>query len=261
MDVGIATAGFVVGVLVGLTGMGGGALMAPFLILAVGVRPVVAVGTDLAYSAVTKAFGAWQHLNMKTVDVRLALFFALGSVPGALAGVRVIALVKEAHGAAVDDVIVKLLGVMLLVAAASIVLKLALGRRSHSVAPAEPAAPVVFTWRRKVATVLVGVVIGALVGLTSVGSGSLVAVVLLLFYGLSASRMVGTDIFHALLLTTAAGLAHLQAGDVDLGLAANILVGSIPGVILGSRLNVRVPERALRVLVAVVLLIVGLKLV
>lgn len=260
MDIGIVAAGFVVGTLIGLTGMGGGALMAPFLILVVGVRPVVAVGTDLVYSAVTKAFGAWQHLSLRTVDVRLALFFALGSVPGALVGVRIIALVKEAHGAGVDEFIVKLMGVALLLASASIVLKMVLGHRL-SVAPTASNAPLELSWRRKVATVLVGAVIGVLVGLTSVGSGSLVAVVLLLFYGMSASRMVGTDIFNALLLTTAAGLAHLQAGDVNLGLAGNILIGSVPGVILGSRLNVRVPERALRVVVAVVLLIVGLKLV
>jgi uncharacterized protein len=258
MQPGIIAAGLVIGVLVGLTGMGGGSLTTPFLILFADVKPVLAVGTDLVYSAVTKWVGAGIHLRQRTVDLRLAGLLALGSVPASLLGVRVVAMV----GDDADRLVTHALGVMLAVVAVVLMgrrrLEAALERRrSRTVTP--DGSPRV---RRPVTIIALGAVVGFLVGMTSVGSGTLVvAALLILLPALPPSRVVGTDILQAAVLTSAAGIAHWSLGNVDFGLAGALLIGSIPGVIIGSRLSLRLPEQVLRPALATMLLIVAIRLV
>jgi hypothetical protein len=241
--------GFVVGFLVGLTGIGGGSVMTPLLILVGGVRPLVAVGTDLAYAAITKAIGAAVHWRQGTVDSRIAWYLGIGSIPAAFAGVAFIVWIKGgAENGALDRFIARALGVALILVAVNLVLRPF--QRKDTGAMKVPMPPP----RQQVLTILVGAVVGFLVGLTSVGSGSLIAATLVVLYPrLPLSRIVGTDIFHATFLGAAAGLAHFGLGSVDLPLLGGLLLGSIPGVWWGSRMAVAVPERMLRPILATVL--------
>jgi uncharacterized membrane protein YfcA len=244
-----ATAGFLVGVLVGLTGMGSGALMTPILILVVGIPPVTAVGTDLAYAAITKLVGGWQHARQGTVDRQLVRSLATGSVPGALAGVAVIVWLERRVAIETFDAVLRRgLGIVLIVAAVGL-LAGALQARRQSAAP-RPASRSL-TGRRAIA---LGAGVGFMVGLTSVGSGSLVVAVLSLMSPLSAATIVGTDVAHAAILTSTAGLAHGISGNVDVVLALSLLAGSLPGVLLGSSFSLRVPPEALRLVLAGVLI-------
>jgi uncharacterized membrane protein YfcA len=243
--------GFVVGVLVGLTGMGGAALMTPFLILVLGTTPVVAVGTDLAYGAVTKIVGAFMHWRHGTVDLRLVGRLALGSVPGGLLAVGAVHLLPESVDS--DTAVRRALGV-LLVLVACILLTRTLGLRPP------PLPERLRAWLQGPGTIVAGLVIGALVGFTSVGSGSLLIAFLVAAYRLRPAQIVGTDVFHAAILVTATGVAHAQAGVVDWDIVAGLLVGSIPGVALGSWLAPRTPARALRAGLAVLLLATGVAL-
>lgn len=265
LSAGIVAAGFFIGVLVGLTGMGGGSLTTPILILFAGVRPTIAVGTDLVFSAATKWLGASVHLRQRTVDLRLAALLAAGSVPSSLLGV---AAVKRAGGLG-DAFVTHLLGVTLILVAAMLVgrgrlTRLAARRLSYPTPPHRPPQEALRPpLQRPHPAVVVGLgaVVGFLVGVTSVGSGTLIVAVLLILYPkLPASRLVGTDVAQAALLTTAAGIAHLGLGHVDLPLAAGLLAGSLPGVAIGSRLSVKAPEAVLRPILAGVLLVVGIKL-
>lgn len=247
--------GFGVGVLVGTTGVGGGSLMTPALILVFGTSPVTAIGTDLAYAAVTKTVGGWRHWRKGTVDLTIALWLAVGSVPGALGGVYVLHLLEHALGhKAFDDTLLVLVGGALLVTGVAVLARALFLRvereREH----------VEFELRHKVAAVLIGVSVGFVLGLTSAGSGALIAVGLIMVYRLTPRRVVGTDVFHAAILLWVAALAHLVSGNVDLALAGNILIGSIPGVWIGSGLATRMPEHALRPALGVVLLAAGLAL-
>jgi uncharacterized protein len=247
--------GFCVGVLVGTTGVGGGSLMTPALILLIGTAPVTAIGTDLAYAAVTKTVGGWRHWRKGTVDLTIALWLAVGSVPGALGGVVVLRLLEHALGhKAFDDTLLVLVSGALLVTGAAVIARALFLRirqeREH----------VAFEPRHKVAAVLIGVSVGFVLGLTSAGSGALIAVGLIMVYRLTPRRVVGTDVFHAAILLWVAALAHLLSGNVDLGLALNILVGSVPGVWVGTNLAVRLPENALRPALGIVLLAAGLAL-
>ncbi len=249
--------GFVVGILVGLTGMGGGSLMTPLLILVLRVSPVVAVGTDLVQMTVTKAFGAWQHHRQGSVDYRLAFRLAVGSVPGALAGVGFLALL-ERRGVAIDAVVSQALGVALLLVAVLLLARMVLGRWRlfGTGAGAEG-----FSLEKSRALPAISFGVGVLVGVTSVGGGALFVVVLVsMFPVMAMRRVVGTDVFHALMLTSVAGLAHWGAGHVDFILSANILIGSIPGVLIGSRLTAFIPSRGLRAMVIATLFVVGLRM-
>ncbi len=251
----IALAGLLVGFMVGLTGMGSGALMAPVLIFVLHVKPSLAVGSDLVYAAVTKMFGAFQHYKHGTVDLGLTRWLATGSVPGALLGAQSIGWLRAAYGEAVEVYILKSLGLTFLLVSASILLKTFLRGRKHT-----DLEPIRMSTRRKGLTVLLGFLVGLLVGVTSVGSGSLLMTVLILFYPIATTRLVGTDIFHAVLLTAAAGATHFFAGNVDLVLVSNLLLGSVPGIVVGSRLVSLAPERLLRAVLAVVLFLTGLKM-
>jgi uncharacterized protein len=247
--------GFGVGVLVGMTGVGGGSLMTPALILVFGTAPVTAIGTDLAYAAVTKTVGGWRHWRKGTVDLTIALWLAVGSVPGALGGVYVLHVLERALGhQSFDDTLLVLVGGALLVTGVAVLARAlflrAVRERDH----------VEFERRHKIAAVAIGLSVGFVLGLTSAGSGALIAVGLIVVYRLTPRRVVGTDVFHAAILLWVASIAHLVSGNVDLALAGNILIGSIPGVWIGSGLATRMPEDALRPALGIVLLAAGLAL-
>jgi uncharacterized membrane protein YfcA len=242
--------GLGVGILVGLTGIGGGSLMTPLLVLFAGVQPVLAIGTDLAYGAVTKTLGGWQHLRRGTVDLGVSKWLAVGSVPGALVGVVVINAVHGRWGAQVDEWLLVGIAVALVVVGLAtlyraLFLRASVARERHTVE---------LTRRGRVQAVATGLSLGLLVGATSVGSGALIGLVLIFLFRLTPHRVVGTDVFHGAILLWVAGLAHFVSGNVDLGLMVNILIGSIPGVLIGTHFIVRVPANVLRPLLACVLL-------
>lgn len=245
--------GFVVGVIVGLTGVGGGSLMTPLLVLAFGVAPATAVGTDLLYAAITKAGGTWVHNRQGTIDFRIAGWLGLGSVPMAVATTLALHLIAPAPEA-LASLIKVTLGCALLLTAAALLFKSKIA--AHSPVAQWSAGKV------SAVTVLVGAVIGVLVTISSVGAGAVgVAALLFLYPQRSSVQIIGTDIAHAVPLTLVAGLGHASLGSVDVTLLAALLIGSIPGVMLGSSLSRKLPERVLRPALAAMLLVVGAKLV
>lgn len=248
--------GLFVGVVVGMTGMGGGALMTPILVLFFGVAPMAAVSSDLVVSLFMKPVGAAVHLRRGTVNLQLVKWLCIGSVPAAFAGV----LLLRALGRAGDDVntIVQVsLGIALLLAVGTMLAKEALSRRSPAAADGD--APLTI---RPVWTIAVGVLGGLVVGMTSVGSGSLIIVGLLLLYPtLVAGRLVGTDLVQAVPLVASAALGHLLFGDVGLALTVSLLIGAMPGAWIGARLSASAPQVLVRRALAIVLLASGLKLV
>ena len=256
MDFALVAFGLGVGILVGMTGIGGGSLMTPMLILVFGVTPTTAIGSDLAYAAVTKTVGGYKHWQQKTVDLTLSSWMAIGSVPAAVFGVYVLTLLEDWLGKDFEDAVIWLLaGALFLTGIATLIrsfLKRMHERERDTIEPMER--------RHKVAAVLLGLSVGFVLGVTSAGSGALIAVGLILLFRLAPQRVVGTDVFHAAILLWAAGLAHLVAGNVDFGLVGTILLGSVPGVWLGSHWSVRVDPAVLRTTLAVVLIGAGLAL-
>lgn len=250
MDPLIVVFGLGVGILVGMTGIGGGSLMAPLLILGAGVQPVVAIGTDLAYGAITKTVGGWRHLRAGTVDLRLSVWLAVGSIPGSLVGVFSLDRLHDRYGKDFDPILLTLVAVMLLVVAIAILFRALFLPKMHE----REQDTVEITRATKVRAVTIGAAIGVLLGLTSVGSGALIGLALILIFHMTPHRVVGTDVFHAAALLWVAGLAHFVSGNVDLVLTANILVGSIPGVWAGTWLMQRVPAHGLRPVLGCVLL-------
>lgn len=245
---------FGVGILIGLTSMGGAALMAPFLILIVGVRPVTAVGTDLAYGAVTKIIGAWVHWRQGTVDLPVVGKLATGSVPGGLMGaLMVILLPRFTHDAQRYEQ--RAIGVLLVVVAVVLLARTLIG------VPQAALSPKKLKFLHDRGTVFWGAIVGFCVGATSVGSGSLLAPFLLMLYPSKTSKVVGTDVCHAAILVSVTGIAHATSGGVEWSLVPVLLIGSIPGVLLGSRLVAYVPARPLRTGLAAVLLLTGVLMV
>jgi uncharacterized membrane protein YfcA len=257
MDPAIVAFGFGIGLLVGMTGMGGASLMTPLLILIFGVQPVTAIGTDIFYAAVTKTFGGIQHLRAGTVHKGLAFWMAVGSVPAAIAGVGVIAYLQDTVGEdKLDGIIFGILGATLLVVGLSTAL------RTIFIPDVIKERYALHLQRRHIiAAIATGVTTGFVIGLTSAGSGTLIAIILIAVFRLTPQRVVGTDIFHAAVLLWAAGLAHWIGGNVDFGLAGNILVGSVPGVLIGGRLAVKSGKNLLRGLLSVVLIASGIALI
>jgi uncharacterized protein len=246
----IVVFGFGIGALVGMTGMGGASLMTPLLILLFGVSPVTAVGTDLFYGAITKTAGAWRHLKHHTVHKGIAFWLAVGSVPSAIAGVWVIELLKAKYGEdTLNQIILGAVGAALLVVGVATLIRALFLKDVIQ----ERYAMHLYT-RHIIACIITGAVTGFVIGLTSAGSGTLVGIALIAIFRLTPQRVVGTDIFHAAVLLWAAGIAHWIGGNVDLGLAANILIGSVPGVLIGSHYAVRVPQAAIRNALGVVLI-------
>jgi uncharacterized protein len=256
MDPLVILFGFGVGVLVGITGMGGGALMTPILILVFGSPPTTAIGTDLAYGAVTKTLGGWRHLRQGNVDLRLSSWMALGSVPSAIAGVIVLERLKHSLGASFDDTVLIAVAGALALTGVAVLAKVLLFPGSL----AQEREEVDLRRGDKIGAVVLGVFVGFVLGVTSAGSGSLIAVGLIMFFRMVPRRVVGTDVFHAAILLWAAAIAHVVAGNVDFGLAGTILIGSLPGVWLGSHVMMRVPATALRAALALVLLASSLAL-
>jgi uncharacterized membrane protein YfcA len=245
-----------IGLLVGMTGMGGGSLMTPLLILVFGTAPVTAVGSDIAYAAVTKSVGGWRHLRLKTVNVGLAFWLALGSVPAAIVGVWVIELLHRKYGDSLDDVVLTMLACALIVVG---LIVLARSLYTMRATEKERKSFVLERWH-KIAAVAIGATTGFVIGLTSAGSGTLIAVFLIVLYRMVPQHVVGTDVFHAAILLWAAGIAHFVGGNVDFGLVGMILLGSIPGIWIGSHLTVRLPTGLLRVTLGLVLVASALAL-
>jgi uncharacterized membrane protein YfcA len=250
MDPLIIGFGLGVGVLIGLTGVGGGSLMTPLLLIAGGYSPVVTIGTDLAYGAITKTVGGWRHLRQGHVDLRLSWWLAAGSMPGSILGVIAVNWLHDEYG---DDFEPYLLGAVAvaLAFAATATLYRALFR--PGLIAKERDAAVLQRRISKVGTVAIGAVLGFILGLTSVGSGALVGLVLILLYKLSPRRVVGTDVFHAAVLLWTAGLTNLAFGNVDFGLMGTILIGSLPGVWIGTALVPHVPVVGLRYALGIIL--------
>lgn len=246
-------AGVLVGMLVGLTGVGGGSLMTPLLVLLFGFHPTTAVGTDLLYASATKAVGTGVHGSRGTVDWHVVRRLALGSIPATLATLLVLSRVPKSD--TTSSVIALILGVALVATA------VALFFRQRIVARLAPRFERLPAHRLAQLTTLLGVALGVMVSLTSVGAGALGMTALLILYPhLPVKRLVGSDIAHAVPLTLIAGLGHWWIGSVDVGLLVSLLLGSVPGIIVGSLIATRVSDRVLTPVLAVTLAIVGVRL-
>jgi uncharacterized membrane protein YfcA len=245
----LSIAGLLVGALVGMTGMGGGSLMTPMLILIFGFNPKTAVGTDILHGAIFKSFGAVRHRQLGNVHVPLALWMLVGSAPLSLVGVQIASTFSDTTQSTMGQVV----GGALILGGLGFAIKAFLRGyvgKEH----------LHLTRNQKVVAILIGASCGFVVGLTSVGSGTFFGLAMLLIYPLAARRIVGTDMLHAALLLWVAGAGHLIHGNVDVHAMAWLLVGSIPGVLIGSHYSIRVPERALRMAFALVLVLSGIKL-
>jgi uncharacterized protein len=247
-------AGLLIGALVGLTGMGGGSLMTPTLVILFGFNPTYAVGTDIVHGAIFKSFGALRHRRLGTVHARLTMWMFLGSGPLSLAGVWVASLIKH-HYANAQSIESYAIGAALVAGGLGFLVKSFVKRGVKATD-----APFLLSRRDKVIAVAIGAIFGFVVGLTSVGSGTFFGLVMLLVYPLTTAKIVGTDIFHAAALLWVAGIGHMVAGNVDYHATGWLLIGSIPGVLISSRFTVRLPDLVLRVALGVVLLLSGLKL-
>jgi uncharacterized membrane protein YfcA len=256
IDYPYSVTGFVVGLIVGLTGVGGGSLMTPVLVLGFGVPPLTAVGTDLLFAGITKAGGALGHALKGNVDWRVTSLLAAGSIPGTIAAIALLSALPPA-GAAARALVSTALGIMLVLTA------IALAFRPRLLAWEKARGP--GGWlaaNPRAATLATGAFIGVAVSFSSVGAGAVgVTALLLLFPALATARIVGTDIAHAVPITLIAGLGHAFLGNVNGPMLASLLVGSIPGILLGSQLAARLPERVLRHSLVAVLLFAGGKLV
>jgi uncharacterized membrane protein YfcA len=261
----LPVSGFAVGILVGLTGVGGGSLMTPLLVLLFGFKPATAVGTDLLYAAITKSGGSWVHHRHDNIDWVITRRLALGSVPAA--GLTLLVLAQLAvQGNGATGLISVVLGFALLLTALSLFFRqrlLDLAKRRSASAVRGDIAAHIFSHRHIAGlTVAVGVVVGALVTISSVGAGALgVTALTFLYPHLATRRIVGSDIAHAVPLTLVAGLGHWWLGTVDVVLLASLLIGSLPGIALGAHFAAKVPENSLRGLLAAVLLLISGKLI
>lgn len=256
--------GLLVGFLVGLTGVGGGSLMTPFLVAVMGVPAPTAVGTDMVYATMTKLTGSVQHFRQRSINLEVAVFLGLGSIPAGLLGVGTVEWIKGAFDPEmVESIMITVIAVTLVVVGISLIYReYFMPRRTGGDVP----KPGVWdgksrmSFRRRAYTILFGAVGGYLVGLTSIGSGSVMAVILLLLYPIAPAVIVGTDIAHATVLSLVVGIAHMTQGNVDFGLVGTLLLGSIPGVLIGSRVAPWLPGKPLKMVLAVMLIFVGARL-
>ena len=247
-----ALSGFAVGAIVGLTGVGGGSLMTPLLVLLFGIHPATAVGTDLLHAAITKTGGTYVHAKQGRVDWRITGLLAAGSVPAAVATLWTLHALTGGLGD--SKIVTTTLGVALLLTAGVLVLRSCLRRWSKTQPIGNPPHPGF--------TVLTGVILGFLVSVSSVGAGALgVTALFFLYPRLSAARVVASDLAHAVPLTLVAGCGHWLFGTVDWALLGSLLVGSLPGIYIGSQFVGRIPDTVLRILLAAMLLVVGTKLI
>jgi len=243
--------GFVVGILIGMTGVGGGVLLLPVLIFGLHVQPIVAVGSDALFNFFTKIPAGLMHLKKGTVRRKVVVALALGSIPGSIGGVNLLMYIRHLYGGGVNNFIKTTVGVLLIIVPALLLLQRRIEERVANRPP---------TMKGFAGMVVIGIVAGFLVGMTSVGSGSIIMMLLLLFYSFPPKVNVGTDIVHAVLLTGVTGFLHFHYGNVDPRLVVSLLIGSIPGGLLGSHLATRVPMLWLRRILCALLLITGARM-
>jgi uncharacterized membrane protein YfcA len=254
MDFGFIIAGFIVGFLVGLTGVGGGSLMTPILMIFFHIKPALAVGTDLLYASVTKSVGIFAHGKLGNIDWRVVKLLAAGSVPASFATILFLRSIDVDSNEAISTIKFSL-GVALIITSVAVLLrsKLMSLLSKDSLIPEKYVAS---------STVILGIVLGGLVTLTSVGAGALgVTALIVLYPHKKITTIVGTDIAHAVPLTLVAGLGHASLGTVDYNLLGTLLIGSIPGIYIGSHLSAKVAEHWIRIALAAILIYVGIKLV
>ncbi|MGZ8955824.1 MAG: sulfite exporter TauE/SafE family protein [Methylovulum sp.] len=267
MNFGYTLSGLLVGMLVGVTGVGGGSLMTPLLVFLFGFKPAVAVGTDLLFAAITKTSGVWVHHNKHgSVDWKIVAWLALGSLPFSVGTLFVLkhfmSVGKETTGA-----ITFTLGIALLLTAVSLFVRTVLIHRAEKNPPIDDEHSSLdnagrFKHLQIPATILIGAVLGVLVTLSSVGAGALGTVALLFLYPkMTTLKIVGTDLAHAIPLTAVAGFGHWLLGNVDYVLLASLLLGSVPGIWIGSHLSAKIPDKVLRPVLASLLLLIGAKFV
>jgi uncharacterized membrane protein YfcA len=250
----LSLSGLLIGALVGLTGMGGGSLMTPLLVIVFGFSPTVAIGTDLAHGAIFKTVGAVRHRRLGTVHARLSGWMFLGSAPFSILGVWLATRISDTYGDSAQTVMARILACALILGALGLAAKSFIRYHEHS------NAPFLLRKRDRIAAVAIGAFGGLIVGLTSVGTGVFFGLSMLVLFPLRSAKVVGTDIFHAAALLYVAGFGHFIAGNVDMSAVGWLLIGSIPGVLIGSQFTLKFPDRALRVALATVLLLSGIKL-
>ncbi len=243
--------GFIVGVLIGLSGVGGGVLLLPVLIFGLKIPAIMAVGSDALFNFFTKVPASLLHLKKGTVKGKVVLALAIGSVPGSICGVKLLMHIRHLYGDGVNNFIKSAIGLLLIIVP---VLLLFQKRIEEKVSHRPP------TMKGFAGMSLIGLVAGFLVGMTSVGSGSIIMMLLLLFYSFPPKVNVGTDIVHAVILTGTTGFLHFRAGNVDPTLVITLLIGSVPGGLVGSHLATRLPMVWLRRLLCALLLITGARM-
>ncbi|HSI94906.1 MAG: sulfite exporter TauE/SafE family protein [Methylophilaceae bacterium] len=259
MDIGYIISGLLVGLLVGVTGVGGGSLMTPLLVFLFGFQPAVAVGTDLLFAAITKTGGVFvHHGNHKSVEWRIVGLLAAGSLPAAVATLFMLNHFAKV-GKETTGMITYTLGVALILTALALIFRTYVQKAGQS---SEEHKPGRFHHLQAPATVVVGLILGVLVTLSSVGAGALGTVALLFLYPrLPTLKVVGTDLAHAIPLTAIGGFGHWQLGHVDFTLLGSLLIGSLPGIWIGSHISAKIPEKVLRPVLAGVLMLIGFKFV
>lgn len=249
--------GFVVGLLIGMTGMGGALIMTPMMIFIFGIHPTLAVGTDLVYACITKIFGSIQHYRQKTIDWTVVKYLCTGSLTGALLGaITIVACKTYYYGSEhmLENSIKEILGITYLIVASIMICRLYI-----QLAKKEIKAPQI-TPNTPKKLIFLGIIGGYIVGLTSVGSGTLFIAGLVLIYPLRSAYLVGTDIVQAVIVTGVAGLVHFSVGNVDIRLVGWLLLGSIPGILIGSRITTKVPDLFLRICMIILICLSGFKL-
>jgi uncharacterized protein len=260
MDLSPTLFGLLVGFLVGLTGVGGGSLMTPFLIAVMGVSAPTAVGTDMVFATMTKFTGSLQHYRQQSVNLEIAIFLGLGSIPAGLLGVATLEWIEGSFDPeTVQSIMITIIAITLVIVGGSLIFRNFMPER-------ETRKPGIWdgkgrmSRRRRFYTVVFGAMGGYLVGLTSIGSGSIMAVILLLLYPIAPAIIVGTDIAHATVLSLVVGLAHMTQGNVDFSLVGSLLLGGVPGVLVGSRIAPWLPGKPLKMILAGMLIFVGARL-
>lgn len=243
--------GFVVGVLIGLSGIGGDVLLLPILIYGLGVPAIIAVGSDALFNFFTKIPAGLMHLSKGTVRRKVVIALSIGSVPGSYCGVALLTHIRKLYGDGVNDFIKVAVGLLLII----IPLLLLFQRRIEEGVARRPP-----TMKSFAGMAVIGLVAGFMVGMTSVGSGSIIMMLLLLFYSFAPKVSVGTDVVHAVVLTGVTGLLHFRLGNVDPRLVVSLLIGSIPGGLIGSHLSTRVPMVWLRRILCALLLMTGARM-
>lgn len=247
-----ALVGTVVGVLVGLTGLGSGVLLLPVLIFGLGIPPIVAIGSDAAFSALTKLGAGFLHWHQRTVNWKLVRSLALGSIPGAFGGVLLLTQLRTVYGDGVNDILKSVIGILLVFIPLLLLLQGIFSKPALIMSQLMP--------RSWIMVSLIGLFAGFLVGMSSVGSGTVVLVLLVLLIQCSPSVLVGTDIIHAVILTGFTSLLYFRLGTVDFRLVMALLVGSIPGALIGVRLSTRLPSPWLKRVLCIALLATGVRM-